>query len=519
MGMTQGVALFALTLFFVLMVGIGIWSSRRTKTMNTFLLGGRNIGAWMSAFAYTTSYFSAVIFIGYAGKTGWQVGIGGIWIGIGNAILGCLLAWLLLAKRTRCMTHRLSASTMPEFFSARYQSDGMKMFAALIIFVFLVPYAATVYKGLGYLFGKIFPFLDGIIPGVEPEIYCMFIIALLTAVYLVLGGYVATIITDFIQGIIMLVGIILLVAVIVSNPTVGGFANGFASLREISASLSDADLTSWTGGPQWRFLLMNVLLTSFGTWGLPQMVHKYYAIKDESSIHKATVLSTLFALIIGVGAYVVGTFGRLYLNNQLPAGNNYDAVVPEILYLALTEGVWTNVLLSIILLLVLSASMSTLSSIVLTSSSSIAVDLLPLCTRKVDKKKQLLLMRLLCFLFIGASFVFASFKIAFIMQLMSFSWGVVAGSFIGPYFWGLYSKKITRAGAWSGMLSGLIVVGGGTLFCVLTNPAGAAAGFQQASSLSQDLGVAAMAFSFVIVPLVSLFTKSYSASFTDTILE
>ena len=501
--MTQIVACIFLCLFILLMVFIGVKSSKQSKTMEGFLLGGRNIGPWISAFAYGTSYFSAVIFIGYAGRTGWTVGIGGIWIGIGNAIIGCLLAWFLLARRTRRMTHNLSASTMPEFFEKRFLSPGMKVYAALIIFVFLVPYCATVYKGLGYLFSQIFPIF-----GANGDVVCMFIIAVLTAVYLVLGGYVATVMTDFIQGIIMLVGVIVMVAVIVANPVVGGFSEGFAKLAAIEPSL-----ISITGGNKWSFLLMNILLTSFGTLGLPQMIHKYYAISDEKHIPKAAIVSTTFAIVIGVGAYIMGTFGRLYLNNTLPAGNNYDAVVPQMLMNALSGNLWTNMILSLILLLVLSASMSTLSSIVLTSSSSIAVDLLPVVKPDYDKKRQMKLMRFLCFLFVAASFIFASFKIAFIMQLMSFSWGVVAGCFIGPYFWGLYSKKVTRAGVWCGLLSGLLVVGGCTLYYTVTDS------FAAASNLSQNFGVCAMAVSVLVTPLVSLFTKKYDPAALDTAFE
>ena len=147
----------ALILFALVMVAIGVYSYRKTKTIDGFLLGGRNIGAWVSAFAYGTSYFSAVIFIGYAGKHGWDIGVGSIWIGIGNAVLGCLLAWMLAAKRTRRMTHKMQAKTMPEFFQLRYFSKPMKIFAAIIIFVFLVPYSAAVSKGLGSLFNTIFP--------------------------------------------------------------------------------------------------------------------------------------------------------------------------------------------------------------------------------------------------------------------------------------------------------------------------------------------------------------------------
>lgn len=511
MGMTQGIALAALVLFFAVMVGVGVFSMRKTQTMHGFLLGGRNIGPWMSAFAYGTSYFSAVIFIGYAGNTGWNVGIGGIWIGIGNAILGCLLAWLVLAKPTRRMTHKLKASTMPEFFAKRYDSRGLKIYAALIIFIFLVPYAATVYKGLGYLFAKIFPFFDGLIEGVSSEVYCMAFIAILTSIYLVLGGYVATAVTDFIQGIIMFVGVIVMTILIVNNPTVGGLSNGLEQLRAINP-----ELVSITGGSKMNYLCMNILLTSFGTWGLPQMIHKFYAIKDERSIHQATIVSTIFAIVIGCGAYLVGSFGRLFLNNTVPDGGNFDAVVPEMLYAALTGNVFSNLILAVILLLVLSASMSTLSSIVLTSSSAITVDLAQEVKKHIDKKKQMRAMRLVCFIFVLLSFLFASMQIGFIMQLMSFSWGVVAGSFIGPFLWGLYSKKITKAGAWAGMLSGIVVVGGATLVL----------GFETAKELSQNLGVIAMAVSLVITPVVSLFTKKmdvdtvsqmFTASDTETI--
>ncbi len=500
MGQTQVIALTALVLFFAVMVWVGIKANTHTKTLDGFLLGGRNIGPWLSAFSYGTSYFSAVIFIGYAGNTGWNVGIGGTLIGIGNALLGCMAAWLLLAKRTRNMTHKLSASTMPEFFEKRFQSRGMKIYAALIIFIFLVPYAATVYKGLGYLFAKIFPFFDGLIEGISSDVYCMLFIAILTAIYLVLGGYVATAVTDLIQGIIMIFGVIVMVYLVVYNPTVGGFANGFKQLAEINP-----DLVNITGGEKRSYLMMNIMLTSFGTWGLPQMVHKFYAVKDEKSIKSATVVSTAFAVIIGVGAYLVGTFGRLYLT-EAEIGGNFDAVVPEMLYKALSGGVFTNIVLAVILLLVLSASMSTLSSIVLTSSSAITVDLASVVKPDLNKKRQMTFMRLLCLVFVALSFIFASMKIAFIMQLMSFSWGVIAGSFIGPFIWGLYSKKITKPGAWAGMLSGIVVVGGATL----------ALGFENAKALSQNLGVYAMIVSVVVTPLVSLVTQKYKVQIDES---
>jgi len=492
---TQNIAGIALVLFAVLMVWIGIKSYGKTKTMQGFLLGGRKIGAWMSAFAYGTSYFSAVIFIGYAGKTGWNIGLGGIWVGIGNALLGSALAWLLLAKRTHRMTRTLNATTMPEFFSTRYKSPKMKIYSALIIFIFLLPYAASVYMGLGYLFNAIFP-------GVPVEV-CMVIIAVLSAFYLVLGGYVATTITDFIQGIIMLVGIVVMIVCIVTNPTVGGVAAGLRELNNI-----DANLTHIFGGVNWLTLLSTVLLTSFGTWGLPQMVHKFYAIKDDAAIKKGTIIATLFAAIIGVGAYFSGIFGRLFMNNTLPA-EGYDKIVPDMLIAALGNDMFGNIVLSVILLLILSASMSTLSSVVLASSSAISVDLLEQVKPDVDKKKQMLLMRSLCCIFVVLSCLCAIGKISFIIALMSFSWGTVSGCFIGPYVWGLYSKKVTKAGAWSGMIGGLVTVLSLVIVTTVTS------GFGVATANSPLYGVIAMVVSMIIVPLVSVFTRKMDRADVD----
>ncbi len=497
--MNQAIPVIFLAAFAVIMVAVGVFSYNKSKSMSSFLLGGRNVGAWMSAFAYGTAYFSAVIFIGYAGKTGWQIGVSGIWIGVGNALLGSFLAWKLLAKRTRRMSQGLRASTMPEFFNARYMSRPMKMFSAAVIFIFLMPYAASVYTGLGYLFNAIFPNL--------PFVYCMLIIACLSAFYLVLGGYTATTMTDFIQGIIMIIGVIVLVVSIVINPTVGGIGAGLSKLAAI-----EPDLASLTGGKNVINLISLILLTSFGAWGLPQMIHKFYAIRDEKSIAKGTVISTLFAGLIGAVAYFVGSFGRLYLNNTLPR-EGFDKVIPDMLVSALSGSVFSNIVLSVMLLLVLSASMSTLSAVVLTSSSSIAVDIIGDIKPDMTKRRQMLIMRTLCFVFVVLSLLFALGNIGFIVALMAFSWGAVSGCFIGPYFWGLYSKKTTRKGAWAGMLGGL-----GTLLALIIIST-VTVDFDAAKANAPIFGTVAMAVSFIIVPIVSAFTKKLPSDKVDEIFD
>ena len=503
----QATTIVALILFALVMVGIGWYSYRRTKTMDGFLLGGRNIGAWVSAFAYGTSYFSAVIFIGYAGKHGWDIGLGSIWIGVGNAVLGCLLAWLLAAKRTRKMTHKMKAKTMPEFFEARYMSKPMKIFAACVIFLFLVPYSAAVYKGLGSMFNTIFPAVS--------VNYCMLIIAVLTATYLVLGGYVATAYTDFVQGIVMIAGVFAMVFAVLKTDAVGGMGEWFSRLAAIPDNgdgVTGAQLTNIFGGSKWSFLCTNILLTSFGTWGLPQMVTKYYAIRDEKSVKQATVISTLFCLIIGCGAYFIGSLSRIVLNNQLPAGGA-DSVIPEMLVTALGGSGITVIILAVILILLLSASMSTLASVVLTSSSAISVDLLPEVSKNFNDKKQVGISRILCLVFVALSYLFATMNISIIVNIMSFSWGVVAGCFIGAYIWGIYSKSTTKAGAWTGMILGILTVAVPTLVISLMS------GFSAAVEKAPEMGVAAMAVSIIAVPVVSLFTKKFDKNQIDEIFE
>lgn len=490
----------ALCVYAVVMALIGFVSYNKSKNLESFLLGGRKIGPWMTAFSYGTTYFSAVVFVGYAGQHGWNIGLGAVWIGIGNAILGCLLSWLLFANRTRKMTKKLGAKTMSEYFEKRYNSKGMKIFAAVIIFVFLVPYSAAVYKGLGALFSAVFP-------GVETWIWIL-IIASLTAIYLVAGGYVATAYTDLIQGVIMIAGVICLVFAVLNHGNVGGISglvenlSKFESLPGDPNPVTGSQLTSIFGGSSFKFLCFNIMLTSFGTWGLPQMLGKFYAVKDTAAIKRGTIISTIFCLVIGCGAYLIGSSSRLVLGGQLPEGG-IDSVIPAVLMEVLGNGTLGIILLAVIMILLLSASMSTLEAVVLTSASAVSVDIIPSLRKKELKpENQMLLTRVLCLAFVVCSFVFATQNIPIIVSLMSFSWGVVSGCFIGPYIWGLFSKKITKIGAISGMVAGLLTVGISTFVITVQD------GFSSAAAHSPEMGVAAMALSMMVVPLVSLFTKN-----------
>ena len=416
-----------LILFFTTMIIVGFMSRKHATNVNDFVLGGRSVGPWLTAFAYGTSYFSAVVFVGYAGQFGWKYGIASTWIGIGNALIGCLLAWVVMGRRTRVMTHHLGAATMPDFFGKRYDSNAIRVVASAIAFIFMIPYTASVYNGLSRLFGMAFDI---------PYTYCVIAMAALTGIYVIAGGYMATAINDFIQGIIMIFGIIAVIVAVLNGQ--GGFVEAIKSL-----SMMESDVPA-TMGQQGAFasffgtdplnLIGVIILTSLGTWGLPQMVHKFYTIKNESAIKTGTVVSLFFAIIVSGGCYFLGGFGRLFSDAAIYKADGsvaYDAIIPSML------ATLPDILIGIVVVLVLSASMSTLSSLVLTSSSTLTLDFIKgNIIKEMSDKKQLFIMRLMIVFFIVISVVIALDPPTFIAQLMGISWGALAGAFLAPFLYG-----------------------------------------------------------------------------------
>lgn len=473
-------------IFIGVVVGVGIYARQHAKSVDGFILGGRNVGPWLSAFAFGTSYFSAVIFVGYAGQFGWKYGLAAFWIGLGNALLGSLLAWWVMGPRTREITQRLKATTMPEFFGKRYHSKALRVASAAIIFVFLIPYTASVYNGLSRLFGMAFGL---------PYEWCVIGMAVVTCAYVVLGGYMATVLNDFIQGIVMLIGIVAVVAVVLSGQ--GGFSEAIVSLSQIPAEgtqMQGAFVSMF--GPDLFNLVGVIILTSLGTWGLPQMVSKFYAIKSGSAIKQGAIISTVFALVVAGGSYFLGGFGRLFADDIAYAANGtpiYDSIIPTML-----SGL-PDILLGIVVVLVLSASMSTLSSLVLTSSSTLTLDLIKgNLVKNMEEKSQITMMRVLIVVFVVISAAIALVQytstITFIAQLMSISWGALAGAFLGPLLWGIYSGRISKAAVWASFIVGVGLTVSNLFIGFIASPI--------------NCGALAMLLSLVIVPLVSLVTPA-----------
>jgi SSS family solute:Na+ symporter/sodium/proline symporter len=433
----------AVLFYAVVVIYVGIRGGRKTKNFNDYALGGGKIGPWMTAFSYGTAYFSAVLFIGFAGKIGWGFGLSGLWIALGNALIGTLAVWILLGSRIKKAVIHYNVHTMPEYLEARYQSRFLKLFTSVAIFIFLIPYTAAVFMGLSYLFEITFNL---------PYTYILLFMAVFTGFYMVMGGYKSMAMIDVFFGVIMTFGVLILLFSTISKG--GGLPNILTSLRTI-----DPRLASTVGPPGFIPLASLVILTSLAPFAMPQLIQKFYAIKDKRSVKIGTIASTVFAVLVSGTAYFTGALTRIFLNpevneNAFENGKPiFDALMPELLATVIPAA-----LSVVILLLILAASMSTLASLVLISSTSVTKDFYKgFINPQASDNSLTTLIRFSSAFFIILSVILAFFKPAVIVTILSVSWGAIAAVFLGPFIWGLFNSKITRVGAISGSICGLVI--------------------------------------------------------------
>ncbi len=467
-----------LAVYALIIVAVGIIGFRKTRSFSDFFLGGGKVGAWMTAFTYGAAYFSAVLFIGFAGKIGWGFGYSGLWIALGNTLIGVLGVWWLLGHRIKKMSLEYNVHTMAEFLDKRYNSPFLKFFSSLCIFVFFIPYSAAVFMGLSYLFRSTF--------GID---YALALILMggFTAIYIVLGGYKSITMIDMVFGMIMIVGVIVLLISVLDKG--GGLVNISSGISAI-----DPKLVSIIGPPGWWPLFSLVFLTSVAPMAMPQLIQKFYAIRDKRAIRIGMIGSSMFALIItGIG-YFTGATTRFFLNpDSAPrAFNNgkpvFDALMPELLTNVIPEG-----LSVLILLLILSASMSTLAALVLISSSAIAKDFYAgFINIDVSDKRLTLLMRLSSAIIVILSVILAYYRPSTIVSILGVSWGAIGSVFLGPFIWGLFTRRMNRIGAISSSVVGLAT-------CIVLYVQG---------TPSPQAGTIGMIVSLILNPIVSFLTPS-----------
>ncbi len=472
-------------------LGIGYYVMRRNKNVSDFFLGGRNIGPWMSAFAYGTTYFSAVLFVGYAGRLGWGFGLGTMWIVAGNVLVGSFLAWKVLGAPTRSMTVRLNTLTMPEFLQKRYNSYFLKVLSAILIFCLLIPYSASVYMGLAYLFESNF--------GVS-YVVALSSLAVLTGVYLIMGGYFALTITDFARGILEILGVAVMLKLLVGQQ--GGLLDAFHRLNSPQYMPGLAKPSTMLHGyscPGWLVLISLVIVTSLGPWGLPQMVQKFYSIRSVDDIKRTMWIASAFALFIAFGAYFTGALTHLFyakppVEIMVNGKPDLDQLMPHFL------ANQSPGLSLVILLLIFSASMSSLSSLILVAASAVVIDLLG-GEKGGEKSNSVALMRLFCGIFMALSLFVALNRFEFIVNLMVRSWGALAGSFLAPFVYGLFWKRANRAGAVVSFLTGLALSLGLSFYLG-----------EKGVPLA---GAIAMLVPLLVMPIVSLLTAAPSRELVE----
>jgi len=403
--------IYALILFLYLasLFVIGVISSARMKrSAEGFYLGSRSLGPWVTAFSFVAAYFSSVVIIG-GGGFGYKYGMATLWIGATNVLVGTLLAWIVLGKRTRALTARLNAITLPDLFAKRYNSPESRFYSALVIGIFLVIYSVSVLQGMGHSFAVLMDL---------PYIYGLLMSGVIIIVYVALGGYLAVVWTGFFQAWIMILGLLILTVVSIGRG--GGLNQLFLRLGAIDNGkyLQTPGVWGWAG------LLSYCAIVSFGVWGMPQLVSRFYSIKSVKVLKLGTVLATMGAAM-ALLPYFNGAVSRLFFPNL----TNPDQAIPNLVKSSLSPFAG-----AIFLTGVVAAGMSTFAAVIITAASAIVKDI----TRD-----------------------------SFGAQLSSEKEVLIASTTLWPYLFGLYWQKASRPAAFSSMLAGSLTA---LLWMAMKNP-------------------------------------------------
>ena len=495
---------------FILIVGLRTRKESAGGGKESFLLGGRSVGPVVTSFSFAATYISGVCMVN-AGKVGWDWGIGAIWNAWGNVLLSIAFMWFFLGTRSRCISAKLNVQTVPDYLRARYKTEYFKLVGSLVLFFFMIPYTAAVFSSLSYMFTRVFNL---------PYIGAVIVMAVLATVNLVVGGYKAAAKIDVLQGGIMVVGGIILAVATLSAKEVGGLAEGLRRLREIEPFVNSAGVTA-TGSDIANFglggnagLLLGVIpfviMTSWAPNGLPQMATKFFAIKDAKLVRTGAVVCTILGFIIITGVHIPGLFIHLFYD-ELPAGGT-NVLVPDMLTKIFGNNFIGQVCLSIIMLLVLSASMSHLASQVLSSAAAIGMDFLKgYFLKDLSEQKTTLLLRVCTVLFMLAALVLALLNLGVISSIQSLAWGAISGFFLAPYVFGTLGRSVTKAGAIAGSVVGLA--------CALLIPTLVKAAFPALAPYCTTVNACAVAtvLPLVVAPVVSAFTKKLDPAYLDTI--
>ncbi|MBA7633071.1 Osmoregulated proline transporter OpuE [subsurface metagenome] len=467
-----------IVVYMFILIGVGLIASRKTRGIADFYLGGRNIGPFVTALSFIAAYFSSVVIIG-GGGFGYKFGMSTLWVGAINVLLGCTLCWIFLGKRLRKYTQKLKTMTIPGFIAERFKAPEARIFSAVIIFILMLIYNVSVLKGMGHIFEVLMQI---------PYIYGILISGIIIILYVAIGGYLAVVWTSFVQALIMIVGLLLLTSRTLF--VVGGLTAANEKLAAI-----DPGLLSTPGIWGYAGLISFCLIVSFGVWGMPQLVIRFYSIKNTAVLRIGTVVVTIGGCL-ALLPYLNGAVSRILF----PALKNPDLAIPT-----LTKAVLSPLGAAIFLAAVVAAGMSTFAAVLIIVSSAIVRDFWQKgLKKKTDEKKLLRAERVVSVIAGVISLLIAIKPPGLILVLTAFAWSIIASATLWPILFGIYWRRTTRWGVTTSMFVGSIVA---LIWMVIGEPFGIH-GF-----------IPGISIGLIVIIIVSLLTKPPSKEFIRKIWE
>ncbi len=501
--------LIAMVIYMAAVIVIGIMYARRAnKSSENYFLGGRSLGPWVTAMSAEASDMSGWLLMGLPGVVYWCGLADAAWTAIGLAI-GTYLNWLIVSKRLRRYSVRANNSiTLPDFFSNRFREKNkvIMTLAALFILIFFTVYAASCFVTCGKLFAQLFG---------APYIAMMIVGAVFVLLYTILGGFLAESASDFMQGIVMIVALVVIVTI--GTVTAGGFGAIIENSKDIPGFLEffgmanpstvDGVQQVVNGAPLFGEKLDYGLLTicsmmawGLGYFGMPQVLLRFMAIRDEKELKPSRRIAMVWVVISLAVAVFIGIMGRTLFPVE-----HLTKSASESIFITLSTSSLPALLAGFVMAGILAATISSSDSYLLIAASAVAKNIFHGVVRKKATDKQVMWVTRITLLVIAIiAIVIALDENSVIFDIVSFAWSGFGATFGPLMLFSLFWKRTTRAGAIAGMVSGAGMV---FLWKLVISKLGGVFAIYEL--------LPAFIFSAICIVVVSLLTKRPSAEIEE----
>ncbi len=454
--------MFAMIVYMALVVVIGVvFAKRANKNSGEFFLGGRSLGPWVTAMSAEASDMSGWLLMGLPGVAYWCGIADAAWTAIGLAV-GTYFNWLIVSKRLRCYSEKAKAITLPEYFSNRFHENKkvIMSIAAVFILIFFTVYAASCFVTCGKLFSTLFDM---------PYVSMMIVGAIFVLLYTILGGFLAESVSDFMQAIVMIIALV--GVVVVGVVTAGGFGEivdnaksipGFLDFFGIASPVTVDGIQQVENGKplfgeagSYGFLtILSTTAWGLGYFGMPQVLLRFMAIRDKKELTRSRRIASVWVVISLAVAVFIGVVGRVLYPTALQ--NNVDA---ENVFILLSTKLLPPLIAGFVMAGILAATISSSDSYLLIAASALAKNIFQGVCKKNATDKQVMLVSRITLLVIAVIAILISLdEKSVIFTIVSFAWAGFGATFGPLMLLSLFWKRITRAGAVAGMLSGGIMV-------------------------------------------------------------